>query len=777
MTNVETSRPNECRVRVLVVENDRRTAALHKKNLIRWGYEAFVAEGVGNELINDAQRMAYEHACHIALVDMRLIDDYDKSDKSGLDLVAKLKPAISIIVSGSGDDRKTALEAVDKGAVDFVGKEDPLTRLRNSLQQAATKVFVCGTQLQLHIHENLPQQIMDALAPGKPSQVYEIFCALFPNATNIIVKPIGSEARTPKNSTRQHSFVFRVNVDGLQPVVVKIASVERIKREFAKYKKYIENRVNGNFYAQVQNTALRWQIGAIVYSFIGAEQSHFRLFRDYYRAATISKLKKVIHHLFVTTWGTVYKQTRESKVQSLLEVYTNVWGREWLQRLENHADVMPEIMVAVPDELKLLNPLQWLIHRSVHGKHDESLLPHSYIAVGHGDMLGDNFFVDQHEQAWTIDYERTGVGPILQDFVLLEIDVLVRLIRIEHGEDFEFFRLAVQLLEKWIPSHKLKNLDHTDSKKAHAVIRAIRQAADSLIDYEKERHYLWGLLLNIVFRLILLKEKLAGLLKFTTSHSSLEPQNLIVQLRLEQQRALLVGSLICHRLDNWDKPWPPESWEEFMTEIVDDEKEANSNIFKPIKILFIAANPFDTTRLRIDEEQHRIDQELRKGELRDRFHLVTHVATRVEDLQELLQRHKPTIVHFSSHGTYDGEIVLQDSTGNAKPVPPNALSNLFRILKDNVRCVVLNACYSQTQACGIAEQVDTVVGMTSSLDDDAAIQFSAGFYLALGYGRDIQTAFDLGANAIELSGGKQGEILQLMANHADPSTIFLHNPT
>ena len=75
---------------------------------------------------------------------------------------------------------------------------------------------------------------------------------------------------------------------------------------------------------------------------------------------------------------------------------------------------------------------------------------------------------------------------------------------------------------------------------------------------------------------------------------------------------------------------------------------------------------------------------------------------------------------------------------------------MFRALNDNVRCVVLNACFSSTQAQAIAQEIDCVVGMSQAIGDDAAIQFASGFYQALGYGRSVQTALDLGCSQIDL---------------------------
>jgi len=171
---------------------------------------------------------------------------------------------------------------------------------------------------------------------------------------------------------------------------------------------------------------------------------------------------------------------------------------------------------------------------------------------------------------------------------------------------------------------------------------------------------------------------------------------------------------------------------------------------RPIKILFLAANPIDTERLRLDEEVRAIDRALREAQFRDRFEIEQQWAVRIGDLPEALLRYQPDIVHFSGHGTESSEIVLEDESGVGRAAPRDALGRLFSVLRDNIRCVVLNACYSEPQAQAIAEHIDCVVGMTSAVGDDAAIEFATAFYRALGYGRDVQTAFDLGTNLIAL---------------------------
>jgi len=169
-----------------------------------------------------------------------------------------------------------------------------------------------------------------------------------------------------------------------------------------------------------------------------------------------------------------------------------------------------------------------------------------------------------------------------------------------------------------------------------------------------------------------------------------------------------------------------------------------------IKILFLAANPLNTTRLKLDEEIRGIDEKLRQTEFRDQFEINQHWVVRIADLQGLLLRHKPDIVHISGHGSPSCEIMLEDNAGFSRPVPVHALSRLFAILKGHIHGLVLNACYSERQARAIAEHIEFVVGMSKSITDAAAISFAGAFYQALGYGEEVKTAFDLACAQIAL---------------------------
>lgn len=189
-----------------------------------------------------------------------------------------------------------------------------------------------------------------------------------------------------------------------------------------------------------------------------------------------------------------------------------------------------------------------------------------------------------------------------------------------------------------------------------------------------------------------------------------------------------------------------------------------------IKILFLAANPLNTEPLRLDEELRSIDAALRQAEFRDSIDLCSHWAIRISDLQELFLRHQPDIVHFSGHGSESSEIILQNEAGEGVTVPAFVLSNLFAIFKKQIRCVLLNACFSAEQAAGIGEYIDTVIGMSAAISDQAALQFSTAFYRGIGYGQDVQTAFHLGCNQLDISGSDEAHKPQLLGKF-DPAQV------
>ncbi|HEX7316645.1 MAG TPA: CHAT domain-containing protein [Pyrinomonadaceae bacterium] len=189
-----------------------------------------------------------------------------------------------------------------------------------------------------------------------------------------------------------------------------------------------------------------------------------------------------------------------------------------------------------------------------------------------------------------------------------------------------------------------------------------------------------------------------------------------------------------------------------------------------IRILFLTADPGDASKQRLDKECRAIDEALTQSKFRDRFEIAQHWAVEVSQLQKYFLRHRPHFVHFSGHGDAAEGILLEDGNGKSRSVPTEALGQLFSILKDDIRCVVLNACYSEGQARAIARHIDAVIGIGGFIERPAAISFAAAFYQALGYDRSIKEAFELGRLQIRLENLGDEEPLKLLMLRTKPRT-------
>ncbi|MCG8424802.1 MAG: pentapeptide repeat-containing protein [Proteobacteria bacterium] len=173
------------------------------------------------------------------------------------------------------------------------------------------------------------------------------------------------------------------------------------------------------------------------------------------------------------------------------------------------------------------------------------------------------------------------------------------------------------------------------------------------------------------------------------------------------------------------------------------EERLASEPAKVTTILVLGANPVDAAPLALDREMRAIEKAIRESKYKDSIELISRWAVGLEDLQLALLEHQPEIVHFSGHGLAEG-VMLVNESGNGHVMQPELLAAVVCAVQDNVRLAVFNACYSHVQAEAITKHIDCAIGMAHTIDDGAALKFASAFYRAIGLGRSLQEAFDLG---------------------------------
>jgi len=109
-------------------------------------------------------------------------------------------------------------------------------------------------------------------------------------------------------------------------------------------------------------------------------------------------------------------------------------------------------------------------------------------------------------------------------------------------DNLSTYNKILKILFKPIEIRQLdkEDLISSDEKieKALRTISTLRSLAFQCTGIINSREYLYGLLFNMIFRAALLHR--------------IDPQ--------KSEGPLFLASVICHRLDCWDKPWPPSEW-------------------------------------------------------------------------------------------------------------------------------------------------------------------------------------------------------------------------
>jgi hypothetical protein len=165
------------------------------------------------------------------------------------------------------------------------------------------------------------------------------------------------------------------------------------------------------------------------------------------------------------------------------------------------------------------------------------------------------------------------------------------------------------------------------------------------------------------------------------------------------------------------------------------------------RILIVTSNPGgqSDTAIRLDLEVREIREAFRRsssGKKADVRHLT---AATIDDFRRDLMENQYDLIHFAGHAGKSGLSFMRGSD-DTESLDYDALEPLLKG-QNRLRCLILNACSSlETLTTPIGVQV---IGMIADIDDEAAVEFSKGFYDAIAVGKSPDDAFDEGVLAMK----------------------------
>ena len=487
--------------RILVVDNDQRVGADIAQICQIQGWQVQVVHGAPAELVELARGAAEQFRPHVAVVDVRLKDDYE-DDRSGLEVLEHLQSARCILYSGyltidivrSAQRRYAQIDEV-------IGKNEPPDMLVRAIRQAISKASAQHSHHQIEWRSPRPLRRLQSTPLGDAGlvsriMVEDLLCRLFPNARRLVIDAISRDEAISGLTARLDSLVLKVTRDDLEPVVLRLASTQRIEEEVACYRTYVEQRLAGLFYAQLMAHDAFWQISGAVYNFLGAVQAELPTFSAFYaQKEEPAEIARPLRTFFTKSWLRYYQEAEPLAAPTLLDAYDDALNLRY-KLAQLAAEPMPAGLS--------MHPAQWALQNA-----SASAVVGARQAVTHGDLHGDNLFVDD-EHTWVIDFERCGPGPILRDFVELEVDILTRIIGVDGNTPPLYEALLRVLASQTRPDQVLicpaELEENATLYKAFCVIIHLRRLAYEVAKFGHMDEYLWGILLDALFAAFLAQD-------------------------------------------------------------------------------------------------------------------------------------------------------------------------------------------------------------------------------------------------------------------------------
>lgn len=529
--------PEQPFARILIIDNDERVGIYLREILEARQYVVHVVQDRDKNLIEAASEQAPIFRPHVAIIDLRLLDDYS-DDRTGLDLLGRLRSARCILHSNYLTPEVLRTAQRKYPGVDWADKHEP-AMLLSAVEEAARQMsvyFKAGVirwPPSWDLNQSLPPLIPVSDTISAQSIAEDVIVQLFPATHTLKPEAVNGAIAGLHSIVRGRTFVAKVYPDHLEPQILKISRVQGTQGERARYTQFVEHQLIGLFSTRLVNSIEFWDLGGAVYSFMGSSRQMLPTFATFYTTQIDSEaILKPLRHFFTIVWRKHYDENQALQHASLFQAYDAIFS---LQTKLDKLDLQVMQHWAAQLGIEPPDPRQWA---QQYGQ--ESTIYGARQAVTHGDLHSENLFVDR-EHAWVIDFERTGPGPILRDFVELEIDIVTRLAPMAEIDLATFYKLTLVLAEPSEPAAPflLAHLvaGNQEAIKAIKVVAGLRALAQTVTRYVDHREYMWGLLFDALY---------------VASVASISQE--------QRERALLFSSILCKKLWNWGAVWPPKEW-------------------------------------------------------------------------------------------------------------------------------------------------------------------------------------------------------------------------
>jgi uncharacterized protein associated with vWA-MoxR-VMAP ternary system len=291
----------------------------------------------------------------------------------------------------------------------------------------------------------------------------------------------------------------------LLPTVLKISTLELMRREQEAHRQYVERFILNNS-TTLLGSAVEDEWGALRYNFVGTSaSSELRWLKQYYEERPVEEVLSLLRRLYTEILKPWYGQPRWEPVRLYAEHTPLRLFPLLMQQAEKDFGFSTETATIPCPELgrPLLNPFRFL-KQEYPRRVDQSRL--WYRGITHGDLNWRNVLVDDRENLYVIDFSETQPRNIVSDFARLEPVLKFEAPRLESAQD-------LQLLLEWeqgltavdslaqAPENRYRGDDPAVAK-AHAAIGVLRRCADTVTLFETDLEPYWLAMLEWTYSVL-----------------------------------------------------------------------------------------------------------------------------------------------------------------------------------------------------------------------------------------------------------------------------------
>jgi DNA-binding response OmpR family regulator len=509
--------------RVLFADNERDFLETRAEYLESAGYLVLKAYS-----LEQARQFLAESRVHLAVLDIRLVDDDDERDLSGLTLAkdSAFSAVPKIILTGFPTYQavREVLGPVVEGlppAVDFLDKREGPEAMLHAVERALVTYASLNWQLTIrwaeqlsfvHLISLIDPHIDNAYILDRMGELEDLFRRSFYDSRQITISRLLTR--------QQKRFILAVtafSVDGLERQFIIACGPRVFIQQEARVFETLTPKASGEGGIVEVKFVETIHFAAIVYVLHGGNLEDITTLTEFYRDSPVEMVTTALNHLFSTTLAPWYEQGRlregdKALTQFLLEelalteeaLTPSELGRRFSTICQEglaanlvkiyYATNSLTLQLADGSSISYPNPVGHLAE-----KRFEINLP-VLTGTTYRQLNGDSLLVDRQGHTWLIDFSRVSRSPLLLDFVSLEVALKFDLLTTPNVlARYEMERRLLNL-SRLDAAVDIEDVEPEVAKSLQAICR-VRSWASSLIGREMEA-YLLGLLFYTVSQLI-----------------------------------------------------------------------------------------------------------------------------------------------------------------------------------------------------------------------------------------------------------------------------------